>query len=549
MNETLKSPRKRSAMDAVCIGASMMALMAASVLVPNSTPTTASSHREAPLISQDQFADVTDVYAFVSPDATSTATLIANWIPFEDATGGPNFYHYDPLVHYYLKVDRDGDGKEDISWKWTFSPLTIKNTGTFLYNTFAITNINSSSFNIIQTYTVTQITGPTDAVTSSPSISAVVILTNVVQPPNFVGPRSFALPTSSSSTDNYETIAKQAIYTTSNGYKVFTGQRDDPFFVDIGSIFDLGALRPFNTLHLIKQPTAVGIDSVGGFNIHTTAIQVPKTVLAPTCTNAQADKSCVIGVWATSERPTLITRGFASVTGNNTYVQVARLGNPLINEAVLPLALKDAFNSLEPKDDTGLAAGTFAGPGAAALFQAAVFTPELQTLLPVLYPGVFTPGTNLPTTPRMDLFTIFLTGIPGVTQQTNSGNPFVDPTKTASEMLRLNLAIPANTAGVCKGKIFGALDGDFAGFPNGRRLEDDVTDIALRAVAGGYGKVLSDALGLPNFSPGNILSDGVQANDKPCLASFPYIPSPSSGYNDLHPYPTGIWMPIVAKGV
>ena len=542
MKETVESPRTRLALNAVCIGASMMALMAASVLVPTTTPTIASSHREAPLISQDQFADVTDVYAFVSPDATSTATLIANWIPFEDATGGPNFWHFDPLVHYYIKVDRDGDAVEDISWEWTFSPLTIKNTGTFLYNTYAITDINDVNFNIIQTYTVTEILGPTADVTSTRT----VILDNEVQPPNFIGPRSFALPTSRNSNQNYDAIASQAIYTSTNGRKIFTGQRDDPFFVDIGSIFDLGALRPFNMLHLIKQPTAVGIDSVGGFNIHTTAIQVAKTALAPTCGNTQADPRCVIGVWATSERPSLTTHAFASVSGTGPYVQVARLGNPLINEAVLPLALKDAFNGLEPKNDTPLAAGAL-GATNAALFQSAVFTPELQTLLPVLYPGVFTASVNLPTTPRTDLFTIFLTGIPSVTQQVNSGNPFVDNTKVASEQLRLNLAIPPNAAGVCKGKIFGALDGDFAGFPNGRRLEDDVTDIALRAVAGGYGQTLKDALGLPDLSPGNLLTDGVQANDKPCLDSFPYVPSPSSGYNDLHPYPVGIWMPIVSK--
>ena len=535
MNETIKSPHKRSALDAACIGASMLALVATSVLLPNNTPSTASSHREAPLISQDQFADVTDVYAFVSPDITSTVTLIANWIPFEDATGGPNFWHYDPLVHYYVKVDRDGDAKEDISWEWTFSPLIIKNTGTFLYNTYAITDINDANFNIIQTYTVTEITGPTADITSTRT----VILSNKVQPPNYVGPRSFALTP-------YETIASQAIYTSNNGYKVFTGQRDDPFFVDIGSIFDLGALRPFNNLHLIKQPPQVGIDSVGGFNIHTTAIQLPKTDLAPTCTNVQADKNCVVGVWATSERPTLITRGFGSVTGSGTYVQVARLGNPLVNEAVLPLALKDAYNGLDPKNDTPLASGAF-GATNAALFQKAVFTPELASLLPTLYPGVFS-AANLPATPRKDLFQIFLTGIPGVNQQTNSGDPFATPGKVAADVLRLNVAIPANTAGVCKGKIFGAIDGDFAGFPNGRRLEDDVTDIALRAIAGGYGTVLSNALGLPNFSPGNILSDGVQNNDKPCLTGFPYMATPHNGYNDLHPYPVGIWMPIIAKG-
>ncbi|NJM40258.1 MAG: DUF4331 domain-containing protein [Anaerolineae bacterium] len=213
----------------------------------------------------DQEADVTDVYAFVSPDISSTVTLIANWIPFEDPTGGPNFWHFDDTTRYYIKVDRDGDAIEDISWEWTFSPLTIKNPNTFLYNTLPIRNITDTQFNIVQTYTVTEITGPT-AMTSSVRS---VILANKLQPPNNVGPRS--LP-------NYDVVAQQAIYTSTNGYPIFTGQRDDPFFVDIGSIFDLGSLRPFNNLHLLNPPpTAPGIDSVGGYNIHATEIQVPKT--------------------------------------------------------------------------------------------------------------------------------------------------------------------------------------------------------------------------------------------------------------------------------
>ena len=466
-------------------------------------------------------------------------TLIANWIPFEDPTGGPNFWHFDDTARYYIKVDRDGDAIEDISWEWTFSPITIKNTATFLYNTLPVRNITDTQFNIVQTYTVTEIAGPT-AMTSS---VRTVILGNKLQPPNNVGPRS--LP-------NYDQIAKQAIYTSSNGYPIFTGQRDDPFFVDIGSIFDLGALRPFNSLHLITPPGgAPGIDSVGGYNIHATEIQVPKSALAPTCSGAQSDAKCVVGVWATSERPSLTVRSFGSVKADpsSTYVQVARLGNPLVNEAVLPLALKDAYNGLEPKGDTPLAAGTLAGPAAGALFVKSVFTPELQTLLPVLYPKVFTQTgatANLPPTPRTDLFTIFLTGIPGITQQTNSGNPFTTPGKIASDILRLNVAIPPSAA-ACAGKGMAAMEGDLAGFPNGRRLEDDVTDIALRAIAGGYGTFLNGALGLPNLSPGNLLSDGVQKNDKPCLANFPYVPSPHSGYDDVHPAPSSSWLLWVMK--
>jgi hypothetical protein len=541
MNETFAPPLVRKLVNTACIGASLVALLATSAIAPAPGATRASSHREAPLISLDQEADVTDVYAFVSPDISSTVTLIANWIPFEDPTGGPNFWHFDDTTRYYIKVDRDGDAIEDVSWEWTFSPLTIKNPNTFLYNTLPVRNITDTQFNIVQTYTVTEITGPTAISTSVRN----VILANKLQPPNNVGPRS--LP-------NYDLVANQAIYTSSNNYKIFTGQRDDPFFVDIGSIFDLGALRPFNNLHLLRPPAASpGIDSVGGYNIHTTMLQLPKTTLAPTCTNVSTDTKCVVGVWATSERPSLTVRAFGSVKADPlaTYVQVARLGNPLVNEAVLPLALKDAFNGLEPKGDTPLAAGTLAGPAAGALFVKSVFTPELQGLLPVLYPGVFTQTgatANLPATPRSDLFTIFLTGIPGVNAQTNSGNPFSDTTKVAADMLRLNVAI-APTASVCQGKIMGALDGDLGGFPNGRRLEDDVTDIALRAVAGGYGPFLNTALGLPNLSPGNLLTDGVQKNDKPCLTSFPYIPSPHSGYDDVHPAPSSSWLMWVVKNV
>ena len=539
MNETLSKPPVRKFVNAACVGAALVALLAASVVAPAPGASRASSHREAPLISLDQEADVTDVYAFVSPDISSTVTLIANWIPFEDPTGGPNFWHFDDTARYYIKVDRDGDAIEDISWEWTFSPITIKNTATFLYNTLPVRNITDTQFNIVQTYTVTEIAGPT-AMTSS---VRTVILGNKLQPPNNVGPRS--LP-------NYDQIAKQAIYTSSNGYPIFTGQRDDPFFVDIGSIFDLGALRPFNSLHLITPPGAApGIDSVGGYNIHATEIQVPKSALAPTCSNVSTDAKCVVGVWATSERPSLTVRSFGSVKADpsSTYVQVARLGNPLVNEAVLPLALKDAYNGLEPKGDTPLAAGTLAGPAAGALFVKSVFTPELQTLLPVLYPKVFTQTgatANLPPTPRTDLFTIFLTGIPGITQQTNSGNPFTTPGKIASDILRLNVAIPPSAA-ACAGKGMAAMDGDLAGFPNGRRLEDDVTDIALRAIAGGYGTFLNGALGLPNLSPGNLLSDGVQKNDKPCLANFPYVPSPHSGYDDVHPAPSSSWLLWVMK--
>jgi hypothetical protein len=471
----------------------------------------ASSHREAPLISADPTVDGTDVYAFVSPDAPTTVTLISNWIPFEEPGGGPNFYHFDDNATYYIKIDSDGNAVEDVTYAWTFRTL-IKNNQTFLYNTNQISGPSSPAFNYTQYYTVTEKIG---------SAAPTVLFGNKLMAPDNIGPRS---------TPGYANLAAQFV-NSANGYKEFTGQRDDPFFVDVNSIFDLGGLRPFNNLHLIPQPVSRGLDSTAGYNIHTTAIQVPISKLAPACPagTASSDPKCVIGVWSTAERPSVITRSFSasgavSSTGSGSPIQVSRLGNPLVNEVVLPLALKDAFNTISPATDFPLFSAT-AGPlaGAGAILRTSILTPELANLIPVLYPAV---SQKVPT-PRTDLLTVFLTGVPGVTRQQNSAT-------TPSEQLRLNVAI-APTAGVCAGKRMGVMEGDLAGFPNGRRLEDDVTDIAIRAVAGGYGPVLGAApFNLPNFSPNNLLGDGVDKNDVSCISSFPYMGTPHAGYDRIH---------------
>jgi hypothetical protein len=342
-------------------------------------------------------------------------------------------------------------------------------------------------------------------------------------PPDNVGPRS---------TPNYAALAAQFVNTSGSGasqIKEFTGQREDPFFVDVGSIFDLGGLRPFNTLHIVPLAGAPGIDSLGGFNTHVTAIQLPISRLAPTCTNAATDKKCVIGVWSTAERPSAVVLSAKPRGVTPGYVQVSRLGNPLVNEAVLPLALKDAFNSISPSSDFPLFNSN-------QLFKTSIMTPTLAELIPVLYPAV---NKKVPT-PRTDLITVFLTGVPGVTQQQNSAT-------TPSEQLRLNVAI-APTAAICAGKRMGVMDGDVAGFPNGRRLEDDVTDIAIRAVAGGYGTFLATNFGLPNYSPNNALGDGVDKDDANCLSSFPYVGTPHDGYTRNHSALYNSWLLTIANG-
>jgi len=293
----------------------------------------ASSHREAPLIASDPTVDGTDLYAFVSPDAPTTVTLISNWIPFEEPGGGPNFYHFDDNASYYIKIDSNGDAVEDVTYKWTFH-TKIKDNTTFLYNGGPITSPSSAVFNYTQYYTVTQILG------TGVSAVSTVLFGNKLMVPDNIGPRS---------TPNYPALAAQFV-NSAGGIKEFTGQRDDPFYVDVNSIFDLGGLRPFNSLHLIPLPTSTGLSSTAGYNIHTTAIQVPKSVLAPTCPTgtAASDSKCVIGVWTTAERPSVRTRVAGAEVASGTPIQVSRLGNPLVNEVVLPLALKDAFNSLKP---------------------------------------------------------------------------------------------------------------------------------------------------------------------------------------------------------
>lgn len=518
-------------------------VLVAAFVVGASSNAGASSHREAPLISKDPSVDNTDVYAFVSPDAPNTVTLIANWIPFEEPGGGPNFYHFDDNARYNIKIDRDGDAVPDITYQWRFK-TEIKNKNTFLYNTGPITAPDSAAYNYTQVYTVTEILGDND----TPGAEKTVLFGNEVMPPDNIGPRS---------TPNYEALAAQFINVGSGdaaGYKEFTGQREDPFYVDVNSIFDLGGLRPFNNLHAIPLIPSVGLDSTAGYNIHTTIIQVPISELAPECPandpGVGGSAKCVIGVWSSADRPTVTTRGLLTgEVGSGGYTQVSRLGMPLTNEVVLPLQLKDAFNGLKPEQDTPLFSGALAGPELGNLAVQSVLEPELQKLLPVLYPNAFKQsgdGANLPAFPRTDLLTIFLTGIPNVNAQEMSGNPFTDPTKVASDQLRLNVAIKP-TAGICQGKKLGALEGDFAGFPNGRRLEDDVTDIALRAVAGGYGPVLNGALGLPNLSPGNLLKDGVDSNDRPCLSGFPYVGTPHQGYDRVHKAITFSHLPTVVR--
>ena len=467
---------KRGALLLVLVGA-VVAAVAAAALVGSIGPSgaKASSHREAPVISDDPAADNTDVYAFVSPDRPDTVTIMANYIPFEDPAGGPNYYRFDPTVRYEIHVDNNGDARDDVTYRFRFR-TRVGNGNTFLYNTGQVTDPNDADLNVKQTYTVTRIT---------PSGSVELDNGTLRVPPANIGPRS-----------NPTYGAFQGVYDLPGpgGRKVFAGPRDDPFYVDLGSIFDLGGLRPFNGAHLIQLPGADGQDGVLNYNTHTIAIQVPKTdLLRPPAANG------TIGIYASASRQRIrVLRNDGSVDTDGPWVQVSRLGNPLINEVVIPIGQKDLWNRSDPKDD--------------AQFANRYTSPELAGLINFLYPGL--PDT--PTTGRNDLVAVLLTGVPGLN--------FTGSTR--ADLLRLNTGIAPNPSP----NPLGALAGDLQGFPNGRRLVDDVTDIELRAVACGYGAFLQNLLGLCNLTPNNIIGDGVDANENTFLSSFPYAAVPNRGY-------------------
>jgi hypothetical protein len=473
--------RKRIITIAALIGLLAMGL----AFLPGSSR--ASSHREAPLISLDPSADNTDIYAFVSPDDPDTVTIIANYIPLEEPAGGPNFATFDDNVRYAINIDNDGDSKDDITYEFRFK-TKIRNKNTFLYNVGPITSLDDPDWNMPQTYSVTRIQKG----------KSKVLGRDLKTPPVNIGPRS---------TPDYEDLASAAVQTIDGGIKVFAGQRDDTFWVDLGSIFDLGGLRPFNPAHVIPLDQDPGVDGVGGYNTHAIAIQIPISQLKG------PKGQMVIGVYANASRQKVsVLRDDGSIDASGPWVQVSRLGNPLINEVIIPLGKKDYWNRTDPSKDSQ--------------FVPFYRTPELAGLVNFLYPVL----PDARTTNRDDLVAILLTGLtlPDGTNLNFTGNKPAD-------LLRLNMAIPPK-ATVNDGDPLGVLNGDLAGFPNGRRLIDDVTDIELRAVADGYGTLVNSLFGslTPNNTPNNQVGDGVNANDLDLLDSFPYQSTPHQGYEHIH---------------
>jgi hypothetical protein len=451
-------------------------VVAASIYGFGPSGATASSHREAPLIAADPAVDNTDVYAFRSPDKQDTVTLIGNWIPFEEPNGGPNFYPFATDARYNMHVDNDGNGEADVTMRFTFKNIDKRGRNTFLYNNGPITSINDE--NLLFRQTVTMETS-VDGENWIPKIKDAPVA------PSLVG---------RASVPDYRPLRDQAI-TSANGWKLYAGQADDPFFLDL-QVFDLlygGDL------------SEVGTDTVKGYNVNTIAVQVPMTELA---LKGDPKRNPVIGVWMTTERRSdRELRRDGSVKQDGDWVQVSRLGNPLVNEVINPAGTKDQFNATPPRRDQDI-------PG----FFDRIANPEVPQLVKAIY------GLPAPAAPRDDLSEIFLTGITtklggpiraDLNSQLNNADVRAD-TFVKSEMLRLNMSIPV----AATPNRLGVLLGDLQGFPNGRRLADDVLDIELQALEGAArtGKLV-DALKA---------GDKVDQNNVAFSNTFPFVGLPNN---------------------
>ncbi|MGW2823412.1 DUF4331 domain-containing protein [Streptomyces sp. NPDC001443] len=427
----------------ICAALAAGGLTAAGVALLEPGAASASSHREAPLISGTPQYDNTDVYAFVSPDKPDTTTIIANWIPFEEPAGGPNFYTFADDAQYDLHIDNDGDAQGDLLFRYTFK-THVKNKNTFLYNTGAVESLDDPDLNITQTYDIDLI-----RLKHQHQVSKTKIAHDVPVAPSNVGKASMP---------DYGKLRYQAIHKLSSGAQTFAGQADDPFFLD---------LRVFDLLYG-GNLSEVGRDTLKGYNVNSIALQIPNKMIT------ESAHQPIVGVWSTTQRK----------TAGGYYTQVSRLGNPLVNEVVNPQKDKDKFNASSPWQD--------------AQFLKNVTNPELPKLIEGIY------KIKAPAEPRNDLVDVFLKGVKGLNQP---------PKVTPAEELRLNTSIKPTA----HPKRLGVLDGDNAGFPNGRRLTDDVIDEALQVVEG-------ELVGSKND-----LGDAVDANDQKFGHSFPYLANPTSG--------------------
>jgi hypothetical protein len=461
------------------LGAASAAALAAGALAV--TGGFGSSHREAPQILKDPTADITDVYAFTPPGAPGNVALVANWIPFEDPAGGPYFGKLDPKARYNVKIDNTGDGRADVAYRWRFRSR-FRDDQSFLGAAPEVTSADDPDVNFAQSYDLYEL-----RYRDGKRVGKHRIANDVPVAPDNVGPKTVP---------DYEAVWLDAIAPVQGGGRTFVGPADDPFFIDLGAFFDGVNIDKPGRPAIGLGNQGGGKDDVSSYNTHSFVLEVPESdVTRDGHAVAGADAgNAVIGVWATTDRRRVtVLRGGGGSRGKGRWVQVSRLGNPLINEVVIPIGEKDRFNRTEPAKD-------------AANFGTYAVNPEPARLLNALF------GLGVKETDRTDIVQALLTGVPGLTQIGSDPVP--------ADTLKLNLGVPPAAAE----NRFGVLAGDTAGFPNGRRLADDVTDIELRVIAG--------ALLTPEQGGKQIpLGDGVDRNDKPFRADFPYVALPTDGFS------------------
>ena len=462
----------------------------------------AASHREAPLIAQDPTADNTDFYMFRSWTNPGNVVFILNAIPLQDPGGGPNYYNFGDDVLYRINVDTNADGEEDLSYEIRFktqlrgplASLELPLTSAALPPITALDGAGSEGLILRQSYTVTQVRGGTRIDLGTQAMYAV---------PSNVGP--LTMP-------HYEALAAQGIYTLANGGKAFAGQRGESFYIDLGAAFDTLNLRRTPPILTAAEDANDAVNPFGnnllsGFNVSTIAIEVP-------ISSVTANPNGVIGAYVSTARQkvrvfTQDMNANANHDGDNNvsagpWVQVSRMANPLVNELIIGTDTKDRWNATDPRDE--------------AQFLNFYLNSRLATAMNIRF------GTSFPTTNRMDLVNALLK-YPSQPQTGTCGR------RDCAELLRLNLAV-APTPPAQQHRL-GVLAGDNAGWPNGRRPNDDVTDIALRVVAG----FLLNPAGTPRLGDGvnfNVGAEGSNLTANGIYTVFPYLPTPHDGRNRRH---------------
>jgi Domain of unknown function (DUF4331) len=514
------------------LAVSLTLLLVLSGVLPEWNVTRAASHREAPLTALDHKADITDFYAFVSYDDPNKVTLILGVDPLLEPGNGPNYFPFDPDIRYAIKIDNDNDAVEDISFEFrfktevrlpgVFTGFVGAGTGLFappnapidlngmrpptssLVVPPAITSLDgagSVGLSLRQSYTVTMVKGPSSRPSQRMDLTGGQTLFAV---PSNVGPRTMP---------NYPDLARQGIYDLGNGIRVFAGTTDDAFWIDLGAAFDSLNFRAtgfplpgvLNDTMEADDTRNFASDTVSGYNVNSIAIELPISMVTRVGAKVPAnDVAATIGTWGTTSRQRI--RVLPGTPGNQTqnqgpWIQIQRMGNPLFNELIIGTGYKDKFSMSEPKDD--------------AQFANFALDPLLARVLNAIY------GIAVPDAPRTDLLPLVLY-VPPISAQGTTAGPVAD-------LLRLNTGIPPTPQAMRK--RMAVLAGDLGGFPNGRRVSDDVTDISARAVAG----ILAG--GQFAGAPYNRIGDGVNANDAPYLETFPYLAYAWDGRNSRHVNP------------